>query len=122
MNRKLEHLTGLPFNIVTLGFYQCAVVGSHHYMTEKYSQCGFVIKSSYSRFKKDFEKVDWKIWREFPDSLFTNDCSSEFHASIVRINNVGYLLTSYGLIRANMLKKKKLEELNSRGANMLWNK
>jgi hypothetical protein len=116
MNRKLEHVIGFLINLPTLGCYRIVEVETHHCMVDgNCSPC--VIEASFADFKKAFEKTEWKINREFRDSLFTADESSVFHASIIRINHVGYLLTTYGWIRANALRKKKTKELNRALAN-----
>jgi hypothetical protein len=115
MNRKIEHLIGLPINLPILGHYWLVRVLTHHEMIDEDFQCKFAIKASFSQFKNAFKKVDWGLSPAFRESLFTEDDGSEFHASIIRINNVGYKLTTYGFIRANILRRKKLKELNEAG-------
>jgi hypothetical protein len=114
MNRFFEHLIGLPINILTLGYYWMVIIDMHHWMVDSEFYNKTVIKASFSDFKKNFEKVDWKIDPLFRDSLFTRDNRSKFHASIIQINHTGYKLTTYGFIRANILKRKKIKELNLR--------
>jgi hypothetical protein len=113
MNRKLEHLIGLPLNLLTLGLYFFFKTQIHHEMTESFGGVA-VIKASFTEFRKEFEKVQWETDRRYRSSLFTGNYESEFHADIIRINNVGYKLTTYGFIRAKTVKRKKIKELNRR--------
>lgn len=65
-------------------------------------------KASYSELKDKMLSVEWEYDPNHPYSLFDkNDYNANyFHASIFRFGDVGYLLTIYGLIRANMLQRK----------------
>jgi hypothetical protein len=111
MKRRTENLIGWLIGIVTLGFYRTMAVGIHHEMTTE--SCRVVIKASYCEFKEAFEKQQW-IWDyRFSGSLFTEDYRSQFHASIIEFDNIGYKLTSYGFIRANCLKNRKISEINN---------
>jgi hypothetical protein len=116
MLRIFENIIGIPINIGTLGFWRIVKIASHHTMVDNNNGCNKVIKASYSEFKKAFEKVDWKINNTFEESLFEKDffekdCGDEFHANIIRINKVGYKLTTYGLMRAIKLVNKKIKEI-----------
>jgi hypothetical protein len=111
MNRNLEHLIGFPINLI--GYWIITVI--HHQMVDDDSDCKVVIKASFAEFKQAFEKEEWETDGVYRGSLFSRDYyrnGSEFHASVIRINNVGYKLTTYGFIRANILRRKKIEELN----------
>lgn len=61
------------------------------YMTKKY--CDEIQKIDYNEFINIFKKVNWKRTKEFKDSIFDNskEAHSEIHASIIRINNMGYI-------------------------------
>jgi hypothetical protein len=109
MKRKVENIFGWLLGIVTLGFYRTMAVGIHHEMTE--DSCRIVVKASYCEFKEAFEKQQWILDYRFYGSLFTEDHRSKFHASIIEIDGIGYKLTSYGFIRANILKCRKIHEL-----------
>jgi hypothetical protein len=123
MNRNFEHLIGLPINIFTFGYYRMVNITVHHGMVDGEEGNKAVIEASFSTFKKDFEKVDWEISLLFENSLFSKGYfvasqDSEFHADIIKINNIGYKLTTYGFIRANILRRKKIKELNKRYYNL----
>lgn len=122
MKRIFEHIPGFLIGIFTFGLYRVIDISIHHYMTDSSIDCKAVIKASFVEFRKEFEKADWHVHCKFRKSLFTQEHDSEFHASIICINNVGYKLTSYGFIRANILRRKKIKELNGRLASHLLHK
>jgi len=109
MNRTIEKIICLPLNIITLGCFYFLIIDIHHSQTDDF--CHIAVKSNYADFKKAFEKIDWKLSGEFKASLFTNDHKSTFHAGIIRINNIGYKLTTYGYLKAVALKNKKIKEI-----------
>jgi hypothetical protein len=110
MNRKLENVIGLLINIPMLGYYRMVTVECHHEMVDGF--CEHVFKASFAEFRRDFEKVEWETDYRFRGSLFMRENDCEFHASIICINGIGYKLTTYGLIRANILRRRKIRELN----------
>jgi len=52
--------------------------------------------------------VKWKYKCNYPNSLFDAEdyWNNLFHAGIIRFGDVGYILTTYGYIRAFYLQKK----------------
>jgi hypothetical protein len=111
MERKLENIIGFFIGILTLGMARSIFTQIHHEMVDKFVR-GKVIKSNFKTFRNEFKTVDWELLYTCGKDLFTNDQTSLFHASIIKINNVGYKLTTYGLIRAYALRNKKVKELN----------
>ena len=111
-----EKIAGILFNIRTLGFYRYIETSVHHGMIEDElnENPNYAIKKAdYAEFEKEFEKIDWKIKYPWTRSLFTDNNQAYFHASIIRINNTLYKFTAYGLFRANRLKNKKIEQINT---------
>jgi hypothetical protein len=114
MNRLTENLIGLIPNILTLGIYRYCNTNLHHSQVNQF--CEVSKKATYKEFKDAFEKIDWDICKSDKNSLVLylgNDVhtQSEFHASIIKINGIGYKLTSYGFFMANILRRKKIKEI-----------
>lgn len=109
-----ERIASFIIGLVTLGFYNGVERLTHVQMVK--GECKRWRKINYNDFEKLFNNVNWDVpdnrWRK---SLFTKDFmrprGSQFHASIIEIDGIGYILSSYGLIRANILKSKKIEQL-----------
>ncbi len=80
----------------------------HREMVDKYTKSHK--KISYSEFKELFNSVPW-CGSERYESLFHFESDSEFHASIIQINGIGYKLTNYGFRNALKDMKKKVSEI-----------
>jgi hypothetical protein len=112
MNRSIENLIGVLINIPILGCYRYVSVAVHHGMVEEFSDHIAVISATFAQFKKEFEKINWTTCRLYRESLFTIDSDDQFHAGVISMNGAWYKLTTYGLIRANILRRRKIKELN----------
>lgn len=69
-------------------------------------------RSTYSEIRDKMLAVEWEYDISFPNSLFDRSDSNYFHAGIYYFENVGYLLTPYGFIMANLLQKKIRKSIN----------
>ena len=71
-------------------------------------------KTTFDCFKKEFEKIEWKIKDTSPNSLFTEYYyDSMFHAGVIKINYEGYILTAWGYYKAVRMKNRKIVELKN---------
>ena len=98
-------------SVITLGWYPYVVRNTHIEMVEEF--CLENRKCSYDEFQKLFNSVEWYIHKTYTDSLFSKSFTSQCHASIIEIDNVGLKLSAYGLYMANKLIQKKINELNA---------
>lgn len=71
--------------------------------------------ASYAQFKRDFYTVDWIAKPQWDKSLFSKEAYdiNYLHASIFKINNVGYILTPIGYLRASFLIRKTCKRLKA---------
>lgn len=67
--------------------------------------------SNYKQFVEEFHKIEWDYERGmFPDSLFTKDYSSQFHANIVQFNGIGMIINNpFSYLRVKLYVKKQIE-------------
>lgn len=101
--RKLEHILS-PF--IFLAIWQIAEWLTHEVMT-KNSRCVKKLKlASYKDVKQKMISTHWEFDPKHPKSLFTENDDAYFHAGIIRFEDVGYLLTPFGLLYAKNLQKK----------------
>jgi len=110
MNLFTEKIISFFIGLFTLGIYPFVIRGTHKNMIEL--NCNKYKEISYKDFKKLFDTVQWKAMSNFK-SLEYSYPNNQFHASIVEINDIGYLFTSYGFIRATCLKNKTYNKLKS---------
>ena len=74
-----------------------------HSMTKGSDHAKRLKKATFSDFKRAFLAAKWVFDERYPSSLFGEPYgSSYYHASIIAFNGTGYLLTTYGLIRAQL--------------------
>jgi hypothetical protein len=106
----LEKIISVFINIFTLGYYRFVVVGTHYSMIDDYYEEEEIVKSDFITFKREFEKINWIIDDYFKKSLFADNHSSEFHASIILINGTAYKLTSFGFLMANILRRRIIKK------------
>jgi len=105
-----DRLMSFLIGICTFGFYNSIYRSTHVGMTM--SNCEQCREMSYKEFKKLFNSVEWTKIEDY-DSLECKYPHNQYHASIICINGIGCILSSYGFIRAEMLKMEKLIELQS---------
>lgn len=110
-----EKIYSFLLNLITFGFYGILSY-CHKSMTRQYTSTQK--KITFEEFKVLFDSVNWdNITNRWPNSVFMNDdevITDQFHAGIIKINNIGYLMTSWGFIQAQkyVIKfvSKKLSE------------
>ena len=112
MNRKLESVISFFINVLSFGYWYVRMK-VHQEMTEEYSERS--ANASYSEFKDAFNKIYyWSLCGGYKSLFYDYDGKhhSEFHASIICIDRIGFKLTSFGYIRALILRNKKINQLN----------
>lgn len=102
-----EHILSALLNIVTLNFYGMVKRGTHIAMIDMYTSVH--CHASFADLKRALSKVDWHC-RGGYNSLFC-DAKNEYHAKIIMIDGVGYLMSTYGFIRAERLKNKMIKKI-----------
>lgn len=111
MNRTTEKLISIVINIFTLGIYGVVELATHHGMVKGDVDCEYLKKASFADFEREFKKRRWVVHRPWMSSLFCGDRRDGYlHADIFRFNNVGYLMTSYGLMRARRLIRREVRK------------
>ncbi len=118
MKRWQEHIISWIINIPTLGFYRLIIIYTHHDMNK--GECNSIYRSTYSEFKTEFLKQEWKIEKEWRKSLFDIDNNYDknyIHASIFKINGICHNMTTYGYIKAQKLIKSKIISLGGNYGN-----
>lgn len=108
--RKLEHLA-TPFIFVLLWPFICWL--THLEMTKNDAYVKKLKKASIREIKQKMLSVEWEFDRHCSDSLFGSNhdyntwkYNNYYHASIVRFNGVGYILTPLGYLYSQYLQKK----------------
>lgn len=77
-----------------------------------------LLKVPFSVFEKEFLKIKWTLRDTSRHSLFTEPYwDSTFHASVLKMNYQGYILTTYGYLKALILKKKTIKRLRREMGN-----
>lgn len=109
----MENMLSIFLNIGTLGIYYLVEYKVHVEMTEETTdKC---IKASYEDFMHEFNRTNWEFDNSWTDSLFGKGelyNENEFHASIIKMKNRGYVMkTSGGYFLAERLKRKKIREI-----------
>ena len=118
MKRNLEILKERIFsiliNLLTLGYYEFVVRKTHIEMSNEFGPKD-LYRTTYSEFKKAFDKIPWITHSLHADSLLIADdyINNEFYASIITMNGRGYVMSSYGFLMATIYKNKKIKQLNS---------
>lgn len=116
--RKYETFMSILLGIITLGIYPCFEWDIHKSMT-KGSTRDF-INATYSQFLEKFNSTKWEATSRWGNSVFGEDNTSrnftEMHASIICFNGMGYVLSPWGLFKANILKRKTIK--NARRDNV----
>lgn len=105
MNRFFENIISIPLWLL---IFTIPSILTHWGMVKESSRVKKLKKATYQELKEKMISVDWEFNPNFPCSLFDrNDFwANYFHASIFEFNGVGYLLTPYGLLMANILQRK----------------
>ncbi len=107
MNKKtelfLERAISFLFNVPIGGYYSYVERGTHKDMVTE--SCSIVKVSTFREFRTAFDQCPWRPISGYPGALMANDRQDYYHASIIRFNGTGCLLTSYGLFRARIYVK-----------------
>lgn len=75
------------------------------------SNCHKYYKVPYAVFKKDFDTINWKVSEGFASLESGRYETNKYHASIIVINGIGYWITGFGFIRAELLRIQTLKKL-----------
>ena len=103
-----ENILGFFINFGCVGYYRYVKVGTHHSMTKMYSQT--YSKKNFRQFKEAFDNTKWEYKFVYGKKKgMVDNGHSEFFASIIKFQDHGYLLTSYGLKKANKYFKRKYD-------------
>lgn len=106
MNRTQEQIVSIGLYILTAGVLLIPI-STHHSMVRGCARVKKLKRATYKELKEKMLTVNWIFDANYPNSLFTEDYySNYFHASIFRFGDVGYLMTAYGWIMANVLQRK----------------
>lgn len=85
----------------------------HQEATKRYHS--EVYKGDFKTFKKEFMKRSWGRSHKFPDSLFSTDGKSSFHAHIIEFDDKCMLLDEEDFKKAYKFKQEILERLPLKG-------
>lgn len=103
-----EHILSLIMNLFTLGFHFCVYRATHKSMVLNHSHCITFKKASFKDFKTKFDSIKWSKDPIYDDSYNSDDWPKNyFHADIICFDNVGYVLSSYGLVMAKKYARRK---------------
>ena len=109
MNNKtillIENIISIPLWLMILFIPS---VMTQWTMTKGAYSAKFLKKANYLELKKKMYSIDWTFDPNWPNSLWdkNGDEVNRFHASIFVFDNVGYLLTPFGLIMANIYQRR----------------
>jgi len=102
-----ERIASIILNVITLG---TAYVESSTHREMVHNCCEKFCYSTLQEFITAFNKIEWTGEKAFrSDSLFGKN--SRCHASIIEIDGVGYILTTYGYLVASKMIKDKARQL-----------
>jgi hypothetical protein len=107
-----EVVLSIVINVLTLGIIWFVLRGAHVEMTmENSEKYGY---SSFRNWKRAFDKQNWICQEQWPHSLFGDDREkygvNYFHADIIKIGGVGYVLSTVGFLLANLYVKKFIQK------------
>jgi len=104
MNRTLEQIISIPlwpFLFINTYIHWSMTKGNYRALKLK--------KASAKDLKNKMLSIKWEFYYIYPNSLFAEHGEYEkhyFHASIFVFDNVGYMLTPYGYLIANILQRR----------------
>lgn len=112
MNRFFEHIISLLINIPTLFYYWFIHTDIHKIQTKDF--CPIVKLATYKEFKKEIQLRNSAINNSMLHinnnigfAYKEKNGNTQFWASIVSFDGVGYILTSYGWFMANIYMNRK---------------
>lgn len=103
IERFLEQIISVFF------FFTWIEAAVHWEMTTEEDSVKKLKKVTYRQFKHKALNTDWDVNYKsslFKKSLIISNGIALFHASIVRFEDVGYIMTPYGFFKASILAKK----------------
>ena len=105
MNRFLENIISIPLWLLIA---PAVMTLAHWSMVKTSFEVKKLKKATYKELKEKMLSVNWEFDPNHPCSLFDSNRFYEnyFHASVFRFGDVGYLLTPFGLLMANILQRK----------------
>ena len=114
MTYNTEKVVSFFLGMFTLWFYNSVVRYTHKSMMENFARYKPILKTTYKQFKNEFEQAEWTWDSRHRDSLFQRQNGigeGQVHDSIYECNGKSFLLTTYGLMRARRLVKRKIKEI-----------
>ena len=105
MNRLIENIISVP---IWLLIFMIPSTLTHWQMVKESPRVKKLKRATYKELKNKIMTIEWEFNNNFPFSLFDRKDynANYFHASIFEFNGVGYLLTPYGLLMANILQRR----------------
>lgn len=104
--RFIEQIISIPLWL--LFFISIPMVFTHWGMVKGSFNCKVLKKASFLELKEKMYSTEWYFDPNYPCSLFDKDdyWRNYFHASIFMFDGVGYLMTPFGLLMANIYQRR----------------
>lgn len=110
LERIYERIASLLINIFTLNYIHEVDRKVHIEISKTYYK-DELYKMTYSQFKSKFKHTIWDEFSVQMDALFNEDNSSQIFDFLFAFNKKAYIMSSYGLWRANVYKNKFIKHL-----------
>lgn len=110
LERIYERIASLFINIFTLNYVHMVKRRVHIEMSQMYYK-DKMYEMTYSQFKREFIYTIWEDCSRQGHSLFSYKGNSQLGSSLIVFNKKAYIMSSYGLWRANAYKERFIKHL-----------